>query len=236
MGPCGDLARARRGGTGAERNRLARLAGEHQSSRDATGKPALAARRTRAARALCRIRAERGRACAAYGVSRRFHRPRSRAGAAQGGDLLGHLRGRRASRSHRRRLCRRPDRLSNGIAPRLCRPGTLCGTAARHGVGGRARRLELYRRRFRAGLRCDHDRPDPRAYPDAPAAQAAAWSWCTIAFALGQAIAGYGFSFIFAAVEHPYPILFLLAATAFLLALAIDIAAGVTRPHRAIRG
>jgi predicted MFS family arabinose efflux permease len=72
--------------------------------------------------------------------------------------------------------------------------------------------------------------------PDAPAAQAAAWSWCTIAFALGQAIAGYGFSFIFAGVEHPYPILFLLAATALLLALAVDLAAGFTRPRRAIPG
>src|SRR5438067_2574724 len=60
--------------------------------------------------------------------------------------------------------------------------------------------------------------------PDAPAAQAVAWSWCTIGFALGQAIAGYGFSFIFAKLENPYPLLFLLAAAALLLALAIDIA------------
>src|SRR5436305_5421398 len=71
--------------------------------------------------------------------------------------------------------------------------------------------------------------------PDAPAAQAAAWSWCTIAFALGQAIAGYGFSFIFAGAEHPYPILFLLAATALLLALAIDIATAAFVTARAAR-
>ena len=71
---------------------------------------------------------------------------------------------------------------------------------------------------------------------DDPAGQAAAWSWCTIAFALGQAIAGYGFSFIFAKVENAYPLLFLLAAAALLLALAIDVAAGFTTPRRAIRG
>ena len=72
--------------------------------------------------------------------------------------------------------------------------------------------------------------------PDHPDAQAAAWSWCTVAFALGQAIAGYGFSFIFAKVDNAYPVLFLLAAAALLLALAIDIATGITRPRRAIRG
>jgi len=71
---------------------------------------------------------------------------------------------------------------------------------------------------------------------DDPAGQAAAWSWCTIAFALGQAIAGYGFSFIFAKVENAYPLLFLLAAAALLLALAIDVAAGFTTPRRAVRG
>ena len=72
--------------------------------------------------------------------------------------------------------------------------------------------------------------------PDDPAAQAAAWSWCTIAFALGQAIAGYGFSFIFAELENAYPLPFLLAAAALLLALVIDVAAGFTTPRRAIRG
>ena len=71
--------------------------------------------------------------------------------------------------------------------------------------------------------------------PDAPAAQAAAWSWCTIAFALGQAIAGYGFSFIFAKLENPYPLLFLLAAAALLLALAIDIATAAVATARAAR-
>jgi predicted MFS family arabinose efflux permease len=72
--------------------------------------------------------------------------------------------------------------------------------------------------------------------PDHPAAQAAAWSWCTIAFALGQAIAGYGFSFIFSNSENAYPLLFLLAAAALLLALVIDVAVGFTTRRRAIRG
>lgn len=72
--------------------------------------------------------------------------------------------------------------------------------------------------------------------PGDPAAQAAAWGFCTTAFALGQAIAGYVFSFIFARAENGYPILFACAAAALLLALAIDVAAGLTRPRRASRG
>jgi predicted MFS family arabinose efflux permease len=55
-------------------------------------------------------------------------------------------------------------------------------------------------------------------------AQAMAWGFCTTAFALGQAVAGYGFSFIFSAAEAPYPVLFLLAAAALLLALVPTIA------------
>jgi predicted MFS family arabinose efflux permease len=65
--------------------------------------------------------------------------------------------------------------------------------------------------------------------PGDPARQMAAWGFCTTAFALGQAIAGYGFSFIFAHSENAYPILFLLAAAALVLALAIDFIAGSLR-------
>ena len=72
--------------------------------------------------------------------------------------------------------------------------------------------------------------------PGDPARQAAAWGLCTTAFALDQAIAGYGFSFIFAHSEKAYPILFLSAAAALLLALALDFAAGFTMPRRAARG
>ena len=72
--------------------------------------------------------------------------------------------------------------------------------------------------------------------PGDPARQAAAWGLCTTAFALGQAIAGYAFSFIFAHSENAYPILFLSAAAALLLALALDFAAGFTTPRRAARG
>jgi predicted MFS family arabinose efflux permease len=61
--------------------------------------------------------------------------------------------------------------------------------------------------------------------PGDPARQAAAWGLCTTAFALGQAIAGSAFSFIFAYSENAYPILFLSAAGALLLALAIDLVA-----------
>jgi predicted MFS family arabinose efflux permease len=72
--------------------------------------------------------------------------------------------------------------------------------------------------------------------PGDPSRQAAAWGLCTTAFALGQAIAGYAFSFIFAHSENAYPILFLSAAAALLLALALDFAAGFTTPRRAARG
>jgi predicted MFS family arabinose efflux permease len=72
--------------------------------------------------------------------------------------------------------------------------------------------------------------------PGDPAGQAAAWGFCTTAFAFGQAIAGYVFSFIFARAENGYPILFACAAAAVLLALAIDMASGLTKPRRAIRG
>jgi predicted MFS family arabinose efflux permease len=69
-----------------------------------------------------------------------------------------------------------------------------------------------------------------------PATQAAAWRWCTIAFAIGQAIAGYSFSYIFARVENGYPVLFALAASALLLALAVDMVFGATRRRPAVPG
>ena len=69
--------------------------------------------------------------------------------------------------------------------------------------------------------------------PSDPAGQATAWGFCTTAFALGQAIAGYGFSFIFAHRDNAYPILFLLAAAALVLALMLDLAIGFTTPRRA---
>ena len=72
--------------------------------------------------------------------------------------------------------------------------------------------------------------------PADPARQAAAWGFCTTAFALGQAIAGYGFSFIFAHSENAYPTLFLLAAAALLLALAIDFIAGSLPTARGTSG
>jgi len=67
------------------------------------------------------------------------------------------------------------------------------------------------------------------AAPD-EAARRAAWAVATIAFALGQAAGGYGFSFLFAATGG-YMSLFACAAAAFLLALAVDLAAA--RRHRA---
>jgi predicted MFS family arabinose efflux permease len=68
--------------------------------------------------------------------------------------------------------------------------------------------------------------------PGDPGRQAAAWGLCTTAFAIGQAVAGYGFSYIFAHSENGYPSLFLLAAGALLLALAVDLAFGKTPRHR----
>jgi predicted MFS family arabinose efflux permease len=72
--------------------------------------------------------------------------------------------------------------------------------------------------------------------PADPTAQAAAWGYCTTAFAIGQAIAGYCFSYIFAQTENGYPALFALAAAALLMALTIDLLAGLraTTPRRAV--
>ena len=65
--------------------------------------------------------------------------------------------------------------------------------------------------------------------PGDPDAHAAAWGLCTTAFAIGQAVAGYGFSYIFARSGSGYSVLFLLAAAALVVALAIDLAFGPRR-------
>lgn len=65
--------------------------------------------------------------------------------------------------------------------------------------------------------------------PDDPPRQAAAWALCTTAFAIGQAIAGYGFSYVFARTGGGYATLFLLAAAALMVALAIDLVCGRSR-------
>jgi predicted MFS family arabinose efflux permease len=57
--------------------------------------------------------------------------------------------------------------------------------------------------------------------------QQMAWSRATLAFALCQAAAAYGFSYIFARTEGAYPLLFAMAATALVLALAVDLGTGV---------
>lgn len=56
--------------------------------------------------------------------------------------------------------------------------------------------------------------------------QKAAWSFATTAFALGQAAAAYGFSFLFAH-GAAYGILFALGAAGLVLALVLDLAAGL---------
>ena len=65
--------------------------------------------------------------------------------------------------------------------------------------------------------------------------QRRAWVWCTVAFALGQAAAAYGFSALFALTGGHYPLLFALGAAAFVVALAIDLAAAGVRRRGAWR-
>ncbi|MBV9201543.1 MAG: YbfB/YjiJ family MFS transporter [Alphaproteobacteria bacterium] len=74
--------------------------------------------------------------------------------------------------------------------------------------------------------------------PDDPAQQLKAWGLCTVAFALGQVAAAYGFSFIFAQMDGGYRLLYALGATAFGLALIIDLAAAThaTKRHPAMSG
>jgi len=63
-----------------------------------------------------------------------------------------------------------------------------------------------------------------------------AWGLCTTAFALGQVTSGYGFSYLFQASGRAYGLLFTVAASALLIALAVEIAStflsGVLPPHR----
>lgn len=62
--------------------------------------------------------------------------------------------------------------------------------------------------------------------PHVPAQQNAAWSKATTSFAVFQALGAYGISFLFEWSGGNYALLFAVAATAALLALAIDLAAG----------
>jgi predicted MFS family arabinose efflux permease len=66
--------------------------------------------------------------------------------------------------------------------------------------------------------------------PHAPAQQRKAWSRATTSFAVLQAAAAYGMSYLFSHDGGNYSLLFVLAAAAILLALAIDLAVG--RLHR----
>ncbi len=59
--------------------------------------------------------------------------------------------------------------------------------------------------------------------PDDPAARVSAWGFATTAFALGQAGAAYGFSFLYVETDS-YQLLFGLGASAFVVALALDLA------------
>ena len=61
-----------------------------------------------------------------------------------------------------------------------------------------------------------------------PAAQKPAWSRATIGFAVLQASAAYGLSYLFARSGGDYALLFLIGAGALVLALAVDLVAGVS--------
>jgi predicted MFS family arabinose efflux permease len=60
------------------------------------------------------------------------------------------------------------------------------------------------------------------------AAQQAAWSFATSAFALGHAMAAYGYSYLFAA-GHGHALLYAIGGSAFVVALAIDLAVSARR-------
>jgi predicted MFS family arabinose efflux permease len=68
--------------------------------------------------------------------------------------------------------------------------------------------------------------------PHAPAGQKAAWSKATTCFAVLQAASAYGMSYLFAQTGGHYATLFVTAAAAFLLALVIDLLAGMRKLHR----
>jgi predicted MFS family arabinose efflux permease len=69
-----------------------------------------------------------------------------------------------------------------------------------------------------------------------PTAQAAAWGYCTTAFAIGQGAAAYAFSFIFSHVGNAYPVLFVSASIALMVALSIDFAANLITSARPYHG
>lgn len=63
--------------------------------------------------------------------------------------------------------------------------------------------------------------------PHHPAQQKAAWSVATVCFALFQASAAYALSYVFAQSGGNYRLLFIIGATAMVIALAIDLVATV---------
>jgi predicted MFS family arabinose efflux permease len=60
--------------------------------------------------------------------------------------------------------------------------------------------------------------------PGDPIAQSAAWGRATIFFALFQALSGYGYSFLFNASGGNYEIMFVVAATALVIASGAQLA------------
>ena len=76
--------------------------------------------------------------------------------------------------------------------------------------------------------------------PHNASAQKAAWSASTTSFALLQAAAAYGLTFVFAQTGGDYHILFMIGASAVVLALGIDLAVGIVasrgKPHDARKG
>src|SRR5215469_159719 len=69
-----------------------------------------------------------------------------------------------------------------------------------------------------------------------PDAQTGAWGYCTTAFAIGQGAAAYAFSYIYSHVGNAYPVLFVSASMALVVALSIDFAANVITSARAYHG
>ena len=68
--------------------------------------------------------------------------------------------------------------------------------------------------------------------PQSAERQRAAWGHATITFAVFQAATAYGFSWLFARSGGNYLLLFGLAGTAMILALAIEIVMGLTAARR----
>jgi hypothetical protein len=64
----------------------------------------------------------------------------------------------------------------------------------------------------------------------------AAWGYCTKAFAIGQGAAGSAFSNIFSHVGDAYPVLFVSASVALVVALGIDFAANLITSARGYHG